>query len=174
MNAEFLPLELPEPPAGPVALTHVTVVPMDAERELPDHTVVVERGLVRAMGPSREIDTAGLRVIDGANTYVMPGLADMYTHYWDPTDAPLYLASGITVVRTVATPFQRAMGRMAERGEFPSPRMITLSQTIDGVAPNGRTDMPRGLAMTQPDQARALMERFERCGYHQIKAFSLL
>ena len=174
MNREFLQLELPARRSAPLALTHVTVVPMDAERELPDHTVVVENGVVRALGPTREIDTTGLSVVDGSRTYVMPGLADMYTHYWDPADAPLYVANGVTVVRTVGTPFQLAMERVAERGEFPSPRMITISPPIDGVGPTGRTDMPRGAAMTRAEQAEPLVQRFVRAGYHQIKAFSLL
>jgi imidazolonepropionase-like amidohydrolase len=172
VNAEFLALDLPALRAGPFALTHVTVVPMDAQRRLPDHTLVIENGLIRSLGPN--LDTRGMQVIDGAGLYVMPGLADMYTHYWDPVDAPLYLASGITTVRTVGTPFQLAMERVAERGEFPSPRMITLSPPIDGVGPNGRTDMPRGVAMTRPEQAAGLVERFARGGYRQIKAFSLL
>jgi len=174
VNPEFLQLDLPQRLAGPVALAHVTVVPMDAERRLPDHTLILEDGLIRALGPAREVDTTGMRVIDGLGKYVMPGLADMYTHYWDSSDCPLYLAHGITVVRTVGTPFQLAMERVAERGEFPSPRMITISPPIDGVGPNGRTDMPRGVAMTSPGQAEALVQRFVRAGYHQIKAFSLL
>ncbi|HEX9434961.1 MAG TPA: amidohydrolase family protein, partial [Burkholderiales bacterium] len=69
-------------------------------------------------------------------------------------------------------PFQLAMSRLAERGEFPSPRMITISPPIDGVDANGRTDMPRGVAMTDVAQAKPLVERF--AGYRQIKAFSLL
>src|SRR5262245_6765014 len=174
MNPEFLPLELPARQAAPLALTHVTVIPMDAERELPDHTVVLENGIIRALGPTREIDTTGLAVVDGSGRYVMPGLADMYTHYWDPADAPLYLANGVLVVRTVGTPFQLAMERVAERAEFPSPRMITISPPIDGVGPTGRTDMPRGAAMTRPEQAEPLVQRFVRDGYQQIKAFSLL
>jgi len=74
----------------------------------------------------------------------------------------------------VGTPFQLAMERLAERGGFPSPRMITISPPIDGVGPSGRTDMPRGAAMTRPEQAEPLVQRFVRGGYHQIKAFSLL
>src|SRR5207302_5898463 len=101
-----------------------------------------------------------------------PGLGARYTHSWDPADSPLYLAHGITSVRTVCVPFQLALSRVAERGEFPSPRMITISPPIDGVDANGRTDMPRGVAMTAPAQARPLAERF--ASYHQIKAFSLL
>lgn len=174
MNAEFLQLELLGRLAGPLALTHVTVIPMDAERELSDHTLVIEKGVVRALGPTREVDTMGLRVIDGSDRYVMPGLADMYTHYWDPVDSALHLANGITVTRTVGTPFQLAMERLAEHGEFPSPRMITISPPIDGVGPTGRTDMPRGAAMTSSEQADPLVQRFVRGVYHQIKAFSLL
>ncbi len=64
------------------------------------------------------------------------------------------------------------MSRVAERGEFPSPRMITISPPIDGVGPDGRTDMPRGVAITDAAQAQPLAERF--ASYRQIKAFSLL
>ena len=128
--------------------------------------------MIRALGPSQSIDTGGMRAIDCTGRYVMPGLADMYTHYWDPADSPLYLAHGITTVRSVCVPFQLALSRVAERGEFPSPRMITISPPIDGVDANGRTDMPRGVAMTEPAQAKPLAGRF--ASYHQIKAFSLL
>jgi hypothetical protein len=148
------------------------VLPLDSERELADHTVVIADGVIRALGPAPEVDTQGMRVIDATGRYVMPGLGDMYTHYWDPADSPLYLAHGITTVRTVCVPFQLAMSRVAARGEFPSPRMITISPPIDGVDTHGRTDMPRGVAMTEPAQAKGFAERF--ASYHQIKAFSLL
>lgn len=150
------------------------MLPLDAERELPDQTLVIEDGRIRALGPSQSIDVTGARVVEGRGQYVMPGLADMYTHYWDPADSPLYLAHGITRVRTVCVPFQLAMSRVAERGEFPSPRVATISPPIDGIDANGRTDMPRGVAMTDPGQAGRLVERFASVGYKQIKAFSLL
>lgn len=147
-------------------------MPLDAERELADYTLVVEDGVIRALGPSSDIDVRGARVIDATGRYVMPGLADMYTHYWDPADSPLYLAHGITTVRSVCVPFQLALSRVAARGEFPSPRLVAISPPIDGVDANGRTDMPRGVAMTAPAQAKPLARRFE--SYQQIKAFSLL
>jgi hypothetical protein len=148
------------------------VLPLDAERELVDQTLIIDGGVIRAIGSS--VDTRGTRVIDCTGRYVMPGLADLYTHYWDPADSALYLAHGITRVRTVCVPFQLAMGRAAERGEFPSPRVATISPPIDGIDANGRTDMPRGVAMTDPSQAPTLVERFASVGYREIKAFSLL
>ncbi len=174
MNAEFLPIDFPKRQSGPLALAHVTVLPMDTDRALHDQTLVLNNGTIRALGPANAVDTAGMRIVDGRGNYVMPGLADMYTHYWDPADSPLYLASGITTVRTVCVPFQLAMSRLAERGDFPSPRIVTLCPPIDGIGPDGRTDMPRGVALTDPAQADALVERFARAGYDQIKAFSLL
>ena len=174
MNPEFLQLDLPPREAGPLALTHVTVVPMDSERRLFDHTVVIEGGVIREIVPADSFKRNDVRQINCAGKFLLPGLADMYTHYWDPLDAPLYLAAGVTTVRTVSTPFQLALGRVAARGEFPSPRMVNISPPIDGVGANGRTDMPRGVAMTRPEQAAGLVERFARGGYHQIKGFSLL
>ena len=171
---EFRPFDFPAREPGPLALAHLTVLPMDAERELADHTLLIADGVIRALGPSARIDTGGARVIDCAGRYVMPGLGDMYTHYWDPADSPLYLAHGITTVRTVCVPFQLALARVAERGEFPSPRVVAISPPIDGVGPNGRTDMPRGVAMTEPTQATALAQRYASVGYRQLKAFSLL
>lgn len=147
---------------------------MDGERELADHTLVIDDGHIRTLAPSKQVHTSGMRVIDATGQYVLPGLADMYTHYWDPADSPLYLAHGITTVRTVCVPFQLAMSRVAERGEFPSPRVATISPPIDGVDANGRTDMPRGVAMTEPSQAERLVQRFAGVGYRQIKAFSLM
>lgn len=167
-------MDFPPRERGPLALAHVTALPLDAERELPDRTLVVEDGVIRALGPARDVDTSGMRVIDCSGLFAMPGLGDMYTHYWDPADSPLYLAHGITTVRSVCVPFQLALSRAAERGEFPSPRLITISPPIDGVGPTGRTDMPRGVAMTEAAQAEPLVHRFAAVGYRQIKAFSLL
>ena len=174
MNPEFLPFDLPVCDARQHALVHASVLTMADERVLADHTVVVEAGRIRTIGPSYDIDTAGMQVFDCRSRFVMPGLADMYTHYWDPADSPLYLAAGVTTVRTVCVPFQLALSKLAERGEFPSPRMVTLSPPIDGVNAQGRTDMPRGVAMTDASQAQALIRRFVASGYDQIKGFSLL
>src|SRR4051812_44111912 len=177
MDRAFVSIDFPRRAAGPLALLHVTVIPMDGERALPDHAVVVENGVILAVAPAAQmaaqLHAPGMTVVDGSGLYVMPGLADMYTHYWDPSDAPLYLGSRITTVRTVGTPFQLALGRVVGRGEFPSPQMVNINPPIDGLAPNGTTRIPRGYAMTRPEQAQALVERMARVGHHQVKGFSL-
>src|SRR5262245_32441839 len=67
-----------------VAFVGVTVVPMDAERRLPDQTVVVRGGRIAEVGPSSAVQVpAGALQIDGRGRFLMPGLADMHVHLWN-------------------------------------------------------------------------------------------
>src|SRR5690242_2311152 len=86
-----------------LAITHVTVVPMDTERVLPDQTVVIENDQIIVIGPSSTISLEpSCIVIDGTGKYLMPGLTDMHVHYWYPAEAALFLSQGVTVVRNMA------------------------------------------------------------------------
>jgi Amidohydrolase family len=177
MQSEFLQLQFPARHMGPLAIEHVTVVPMDINRLLHDQTVLIEDGIIRSIGPSAALDLSqrpGLTIVDGTRRFLMPGLADMYTHYREPSEAPLYLAHGITTVRTSGNLFQLAMERVAASGSYPSPRVITVSPSIDGIGPSGRTDMPHGVPLTNAEDAAPLVQQFAKRGYHQITPFSLL
>lgn len=176
MRAEFVPFAFPERSGG-MAVTHAAVVPMDSNRILHNHTVIMENGRIKAIAPSGDIDPSAYgaeRCIDGRGLYLMPGLADMYTHYREPAEAPLYLAHGITTARTSGNLFQLGMERAAARGEFPSPRVITVTPGFDGLGPSGRTDMPSGVPVTRPEEAAALVAAYADRGYHHIMPFSLL
>jgi Amidohydrolase family len=177
VQSEFLPYRFPARLSGPVAIAHVTLVPMDANRTVADQTVVIADGKIEMIAPSASLDLdnrPGLTVVDGSGRYLMPGLADMYNHYREPAEAPLYLAYGITTARTSGNPFQLAMERSAARGDFPSPWMITVTPGIDGIGPTGRTDMPHGIPLTRPEDAAPLVRRYGDRGYRQIMPFSLL
>ena len=97
-------------PQGAVAFTHVTVVPMDEERALEEHTVVVEGERIVAVGPVGDVEVPeGATLVDGNGRWLIPGLAEMHGHI-PPPEAPrervenvlfLYVANGITTVRGV-------------------------------------------------------------------------
>jgi hypothetical protein len=84
---------------GAVAFEHVTVVPMDRERTLENHTVIVRNGVIATMGRdgSVTIPTGATRV-DGRGRYLMPGLADMHVHPYDTDQFVNYVAHGITTI----------------------------------------------------------------------------
>ncbi|RDE09556.1 amidohydrolase family protein [Pelagibacterium lacus] len=175
MSSEFLDLKFPGSDMGRTAIRNVTIIPMDSRRTLPNHTILFEAGKILAISPSGEMQIdEDVAVIDGGGRFLMPGLADMYTHYRDPAESPLYLAYGITTARTSSNAFQLAMAQAAARRDFPSPRMITVTPGIDGIGPNGRTDMYDGYPLTRPEDAKDLVRHFAGRGYDQIMPFSLL
>jgi imidazolonepropionase-like amidohydrolase len=148
---------------------------MDTERLLPDHTVVIEEGRIRALGPSATVDVAGARVVDGAGQYLLPGLADMHVHYWDPEVAALYLANGVTLVRNMwGAPVHLALRRQVEEGRFAGPRIVTTTPIIDGPDQRGRTLWAGSTVLADPAQAAPLVRRYAARGYEQVKVLGQL
>ena len=98
-------------PAGPVAFTNVKLYDSDARKFRDAMTVVVDKGLVTAVGPSASTKApAGAQVIDGTGKTLIPGLWDNHQHYGDDSTGPLLLASGITSVRDPGNQEERAPG----------------------------------------------------------------
>ena len=65
--------------SGTTAFTNVAVLPMDRERVLENHTVVIQNGVIQEVAPSHRVAIpAGARIIDGQGLFLMPGLADMH------------------------------------------------------------------------------------------------
>jgi hypothetical protein len=160
---------------GLLAITHVAVVTMESQWALPDQTVVVEDGVIRALAPSATLDVTGMQVIDGSGKYLMPGLADMHTHITDAGVLRLYLANGVTQVRNMeGLPFHLALARMVERGALAGPRLFTVSPLIDGLGTQGLTARPRSLVLTDPAQAEPMAQRLVKRGYGEMKAYQWL
>ena len=67
--------------AAVTAFIDVNVVPMDTERVLAKHTVLVEGNRIIALGPSGQVKVPrGAVRIDGHGKYLIPGLANMHEH----------------------------------------------------------------------------------------------
>lgn len=138
----------PTPPAAStssepaVAFVGATVIPMDSERVLPDHTVVVRGDRIVALGPARTtVVPDGATRVDARGKYLLPGLAEMHGHI-PPPSAPaeftdsvlfLYLANGITTVRgMLGAPGQLELREKASRGEILSPNLYLAGPSFNG------------------------------------------
>ena len=65
-------------------ITGVAVVDVEKGIVLPDQTVIIEGGLIQAVGPRAKLSAPkGAHVIDGRGLYLMPGLVDAHVHYFD-------------------------------------------------------------------------------------------
>jgi len=134
----------PPPPAAPAVLAIVgaTVIPMDRERTLADHTVVVRDGRIEAVGPrSMTAPPAGAVVIDGTGRFVVPGLAEMHGHI-PGGNAPgsaitrmllQNVAAGVTFVRgMLGHPRHLELRERANRGDIIAPWIVTSGPSLNG------------------------------------------
>lgn len=129
-------------PAGVVAFTNVTVLPMDANRVLPDHTVVVTKDRITALGPSTSTPApADATRIDGKGRFLLPGLAEMHGHIPAPSQGTqliddvlyLYVAAGVTTVRGMqGAPGQLALRDPAARGGAVTPNLYLAGPGFTG------------------------------------------
>ncbi len=116
------------------AFVDVTVVPMDRERVLPHQTVVVLAARIAEIGPTaRVLVPRGALRIDGRGKYLMPGMADMHSHPESLLDLMLYVAKGVTTVRTMGSPPDLRHWRSeAAASRLLSPTIYTAGPVLDG------------------------------------------
>lgn len=121
------------------AFVGVHVAPMDEERVLRDHTVIVEDGRIASMGPQQAtLPPEGAKIIDGAGRYLMPGLAEMHGHLpGGGVDAEdilfLYVARGVTLVRgMLGNEGQFALRDQIMDGDIVGPTLYLAAPSING------------------------------------------
>jgi imidazolonepropionase-like amidohydrolase len=129
-------------PTGVLAFVDVTVLPMDSERRLSAHTVVVRDGVIAEVGPSARVKPpAHAQRIDGRGKFLMPGLAEMHGHLPSPqvSDAVardllfLFVANGVTTVRGMLGYANSVeLRERAARGEFIAPTLYVASPGFSG------------------------------------------
>jgi len=139
--------QVPHAQTTPIAITDVTVIPMDRERTVPGQTVIIQDGRITAMGATaRTTVPANATRIDGRGKFLMPGLAEMHAHVppGNPTDEVLgdilflYVANGITTIRgMLGAPYQIQLKDKIASGALLGPRFFHAAPSLNqNSAPN--------------------------------------
>jgi imidazolonepropionase-like amidohydrolase len=153
-----------------VAIEHASVVPMDRDTLLADHTVVVVGDRIAWLGPSAMARVpAGARRIDGRGRFVLPGLADMHVHLDRIEHLDAHVGAGITTVRNMkGRPAVLAWRARIARGELVGPRIYTSGPSIGkGALPFGGD--PEHVRVASEADAEAIVHEQRRAGYDMIK-----
>lgn len=125
-----------------IAFVDVTVLPMDSQRTLSGHTVVVRGDRIVEVGPSESVEApANALVIEGEGRHLLPGLAEMHGHI-PPPDAPeeyvenvffLYVSNGVTTVRgMLGAPGQLEVRDRVRSGEWIGPTLYLAGPSFSG------------------------------------------
>jgi imidazolonepropionase-like amidohydrolase len=128
-----------------VAITGVTLIDGRGGPAKPGQTVVIRDGMIADLGPSVRAPE-GARVIDGAGMTLMPGMVGLHDHLFytaaggfanqmNFTAPRLYLASGVTTIRTTGgrSPYADLnLRKVVDRGEVPGPRIHVTTPYLTG------------------------------------------
>ena len=169
-EAPGLARDLVTVPAGPVAFTGVRLFDADAMRFLTDQTVIVDKGVIAAVGTRASVAVpAGAQVIDGRGKTLIPGLWDCHMHVGDDFTGLQELSMGVTSVRDPGNDDVRTMDRRsrAAAGALLSPHVYP-SSLIDGKGPY--TAQVANVA-TSEAEAIALVDKAKANGFTGIKFY---
>jgi imidazolonepropionase-like amidohydrolase len=161
---------LPKVPAGPVAFVNVRMLDAERGRFLTGQTVVIDQGLIVAVGPAAKVRVpAGAQRIEGRGMTLLPGLWDCHMHVGDDYTGVQELSLGVTSVRDPGNNDVLTMDRRtrsaAGRLLFPH---VYPSSLIDGKGPY--TAQVANVATSQAE-AIALVDKAKVNGFVAVKFY---
>ena len=165
-----------------VAITGVTVIDGRGTPAVKEQTVVIRDGRIAEVGASGKVKApSGALVVDGTGMTLIPGIVGMHDHMFYTaaggvgvtmsfTGPRLYLASGVTSVRTTGTrsPYADINLRAAiDSGLVPGPRIHVTTPYLTG--PEGGGSMS---VAASPEQARRFVAYWAAEGATWVKFYT--
>ena len=149
-----------------VVFENENVIPMDRERILRNHTVLVRDERIAEMGPESSVRVPDdAQKIDGSGKYLIPGFAEMHGHLPGPDTPPelidrvlfLFVANGVTTARgMLGHPSHLDLRREIEEGKRFGPTLYLAGPAFGG------PDLT-------PEMARQRVREQKAAGYDLLK-----
>ena len=159
-----------------VALMNVTVIDGMGTPSRAGQTIVIEGDRIAAVGPVGEVGIPdGAEVMDLSGHTVLPGIIGLhdhtyYTAQFDESSPRLYLASGVTTIRTTGSwdPFKDINLKHAiAEGKAPGPTMFVTGPYLSGGG--GMSNMKQ---LAGPDDARRVVAYWAEEGVDWFKVYT--
>src|SRR5207302_4176302 len=119
---------------SPLILLGGTLIDVTGKPPITNSAVVIQGDRIVASGPRSQIKIPeAATIVDTSGKFLLPGLWDMHSHFYQVEFGPAYLAAGITSARDVGNDieFGTALRDAAKQGKGLGPRML-LAGYIDG------------------------------------------
>lgn len=166
-----------------IAIKNITIV--DAQNEpTAGMTVLIKGDRIVAIGNELSIDD-GVKIIDGTDKFLMPGLWDFHVHLtFDSLITPsmynLFIANGITSIRDTGGLLKKMLPMKARAESDPTkyPRLMWAGPLLDGqtvVYDGSNPYNPEiGVGIKSTDDARNMITELEQSGVNLLKAYEML
>ena len=151
----------------PLVLLGGTLIDVTGKPPITNSAVVIQGDRIIAAGPRAQIKIPDpATIVDTSGKFLLPGLWDMHSHFYQVEFGPAYLAAGITTARDVGNDieFDTALRDAAKQGQGLGPRML-LAGYIDGKNEFHSFDVQVETA----EEARAAVQHYKNAGFEQIK-----
>lgn len=170
-----------------IALKHVRVIDGTGGATREDQTIIIDSGRIAAIGPTAQISVpASATSLDLTGHTAMPGLVGMHNHLFYTTDggdrdvvakdsfAPLYLAAGVTTIRTAGAMDLKtdlAIKKRVESGKLAGPKIHLSSPYISRkpgqlISPQRMTDLVNEWA----DQGATSLKIYENLSRAELRS----
>ena len=158
---------------GRFMIRDVRIVDGSRPTALEHQDIVIESSRIESIEPTFAIPPQDMRVIDGAGKTLIPGLIEMHAHLslpaWGSQHGKVWLAYGITSIRTLANAPYRAL---EERESVRSGRRIGPRVFMTGAAMDGdRVYYTSYLAIGDEEELAREMQRAFDIGYDLVKTY---
>jgi imidazolonepropionase-like amidohydrolase len=166
-----------------VAVTHVLLLDGTGAGPKRDQTVIIRAGKVSEIGPSASLQVpAGIRVIDGSGSTMIPGIIGMHDHLFYTaaggravqmgyTGPRLYLGSGVTTIRTTGSraPYAEInLKDLVDHGSVPGPHIHLTAPYLTGEHGRGS----QMAIVNSPEAARRFVAYWAQEGMTWLKAYT--
>lgn len=119
------PLSYTPPVAESTLVRNVRIIDGKGRPATELRDILIEAGRIKQIGPPGAISSRGVRIIDGAGRFVIPGLIDLHAHLDMPDLLPGWAYFGITTVRDQGSSMARTAAYADDiaAGILPGPRV---------------------------------------------------
>ncbi len=159
------------------AIIHVNIVDVKNEKIIPDKTVILKNDKIEKIGSNLKLPP-GIKIIQGKDKFLIPGLWDMHNHNMDDESAqvtdssitPLLIANGITGVRDMF-----ALNNTLKRRDSIRMGLLIAPETYAGALVDGpRPIWPLSVPVKDTFRAVVIVDSLKNAGYDFIKVYSAL
>jgi len=176
-HTKLVDVEQFNPQTSPVAIKNVNVLTPNGESFLAGQTILLEDGIIKAMGEKLIIPWEA-NIINGTGKYLIPGLIDSHVHLFkSPNDLLLYIANGVTGIREMIGHEERlSLKKQIENGRI-GPNMWVASPPLgtgDDIGKWFITLTREGLNINNAKAAEQTVKNLHAKGYDGVKIYSHL